>query len=172
MKLIMLPSRIDKATLWKEHGAKFTCEHSESELRVRSVRGGAKQYVKQCLRCGDAVSNPIKAEAALELNGGNPLPQFDDQLQAAWSKVVNESAARIKCADDSAFWSAYDDYLASAEWQEKRRKVFARAHGICEGCGESDASEVHHISYAHVGAEFLFELVAVCKACHDRIHPE
>lgn len=168
----MLPSRIDKAALWKEHGEKFTCDHPGSELRVRTVRGGGKQYVKQCLRCGEAVSNPVKAEAALELNGGNPLSPFDEQLQAAWSKAVKESAERIKCADDSAFWSAYGDYLASEQWQEKRRKVFARAGGICEGCGESEPSEVHHISYEHVGAEFLFELVAVCKACHDRIHPE
>jgi 5-methylcytosine-specific restriction endonuclease McrA len=106
------------------------------------------------------------------MNGGNPLPAFDEQLRAAWSKALEKSAERIRNADDSAFWNAYGEYLSSPEWKEKRRKVFARASGVCEGCGESEPTQVHHISYEHVGAEFLFELVAVCDACHERLHPE
>jgi hypothetical protein len=31
---------------------------------------------------------------------------------------------------------------------------------------------VHHLTYAHVFNEFLFELMAVCDECHDRLHRE
>lgn len=168
----MLPSRIDKAALWKEHGKKFTCANESSELRVRIVKGGGKQYVRQCLRCGDAISNPIKAEAALAENGGAPFPSFDEELQRSWAQTVSASAELIKNSDDSAFGDAYDKYLASPEWKAKRGKVLARASGVCEGCGETAPTQIHHISYEHVGAEFLFELVAVCDACHERLHPE
>jgi 5-methylcytosine-specific restriction endonuclease McrA len=168
----MLPSRIDKAALWKEHGEKFSCAHESSKLCVRTVKGGGKQYVRQCLRCGDAVSNPIKAEAALAEKGGGALPSFDEELQRSWAQTVRASAELIKNSDDSAFWDAYEKYLASSEWKAKRARVLERAAGVCEGCGETEATQIHHISYEHVGAEFLFELVAVCDACHERLHPE
>ena len=40
---------------------------------------------------------------------------------------------------------------------------------MCEGCGVRRAAQVHHLTYEHVGDELLFELVAVCGQCHDRI---
>jgi 5-methylcytosine-specific restriction endonuclease McrA len=70
------------------------------------------------------------------------------------------------------FWEWYSEYLNSAEWQLVRAKVMARCRGFCEGCGEARATQVHHLTYAHVGEEFLFELVGLCDACHDRIHPD
>lgn len=167
----MLPSRIDKNALWKKHAARFSCDHSKSELRERTVRGGGKQCVYQCLRCGIAVSNAVKTEVAIAQNGGKPLTPFDEQLQSSWESDVKESADRIMNADDSAFWQAYEKYLASPQWQKKREKVLARASDICEGCGENSATQIHHLSYDHVGDEFLFELVAVCVACHEKLHP-
>ena len=166
----MLPSRIDKNALWKEHTARFSCDHSKSELRERTVRGGGKQCVCQCLRCGAAVSNAVKTEVAIAQNGGKPLTPFDEQLQASWESDVKESTDRIMNADDSAFWQAYEKYLASPEWQKKREKVLARASGVCEGCGGNSATQIHHLSYEHVGDEYLFELVAVCDACHEKLH--
>ena len=32
------------------------------------------------------------------------------------------------------------------------------------------AKQVHHTTYANVGHEFLFELVALCPECHNRYH--
>ena len=57
-------------------------------------------------------------------------------------------------------------------WKKKRGKVLERASGICEGCLEKPATQVHHLSYEHVGDEYLFELVAVCDACHDNLHSQ
>lgn len=63
----------------------------------------------------------------------------------------------------------YAAYLRTDQWQSLRKRVMARAGGRCEGCGMVEAAEVHHLTYAHRGNEFLFELVALCEACHLRI---
>lgn len=52
----------------------------------------------------------------------------------------------------------------------KRRKIIDRCNGRCEGCGEAPVAQVHHLTYEHVGDEFLFELVGLCNRCHDRMH--
>jgi hypothetical protein len=80
-----------------------------------------------------------------------------------------------------AWQEAYDRYLQSPAWLEKRRQVLARTRGICEGCGARRAVEVHHRFYprcdclpgepAWIRAEKLFDLAAVCLACHQDLHP-
>lgn len=64
----------------------------------------------------------------------------------------------------------YSAYLLTPEWKSKRARVLKRASGICEGCGINRATEVHHLNYKHIFKEFLFDLVAVCDDCHERIH--
>jgi hypothetical protein len=74
---------------------------------------------------------------------------------------------------------AYRIYLESAIWQEKRRKVIERCRGICEGCGERRAVEVHHVRYPQwpcmpgseewLRREKLYDLVGVCERCHREI---
>jgi 5-methylcytosine-specific restriction endonuclease McrA len=166
----MLPSRIDKSVLWKAHGERFTCNHLESELRERIVKGGGKQFVRQCLQCGDAITSPIKSDVAFAQSGNKQPPPFNESIKIEWEKKAQESVNNISNTDDSAFWLAYDKYLTSPEWINKRIVVLKRAGGICEGCSEHAATQVHHLTYAHVGNEFLFELVAVCDECHDKLH--
>ncbi|MGI8399864.1 hypothetical protein ACRYWZ_26180 [Agrobacterium deltaense] len=50
--------------------------------------------------------------------------------------------------------------------------MFKRSGGMCEGCGLAEAKQVHHLTYKHVGCEFLFELVAICDGCHERLHQD
>jgi len=66
----------------------------------------------------------------------------------------------------------YQSYLQSPSWLNLRNRVLAAAQGHCEGCGRWPATEVHHLTYVHVGKEFLWELRAVCRDCHDRLHPD
>lgn len=73
---------------------------------------------------------------------------------------------------DQPWPDLYRDYLRSHEWAMKRAKVMRRANHRCEGCGDSPATDVHHLSYEHVTQEFLFELVALCAGCHERIHQQ
>lgn len=68
--------------------------------------------------------------------------------------------------------AVYCAYLHTDHWAEVRQKVMRRARGWCEGCGEHRATEVHHLTYDHVGNEMLFELVALCRECHEKLKGE
>ena len=70
----------------------------------------------------------------------------------------------------------YRQYIASAEWQE-RRKNFLNDQGYkCARCemprwlariAYDQDLHVHHKSYAHLGAESWSDLEALCRRCHD-----
>jgi len=68
----------------------------------------------------------------------------------------------------------YKSYLMSAQWGRIRRRVYARAGGKCEGCGERPPANVHHWSYSikTLQGKKLQNLEAVCKECHDQFHEE
>lgn len=167
----MIDYQGEKQEAWRIFHEKFQCDHEQSAVRKQTVRGGGIHYVRQCLRCGQRVSNAMSREVAIELAGGNEPPPFDSVLFEAWEKAKADHAAEIsRRFDRSAFFEEYSRYLAGPVWAEKRRLVLARANSICEGCGKAPANEVHHLSYKHVGSEFLFELVAVCQQCHNRLH--
>lgn len=161
------------------HYESYKCEHKEKALRKRIVKGGGIQYVDQCQGCGRSLSNPISKIKAIELNGGNEPDAFDEEILRHWEEGYEGGAKKIigdfKSREEferAEFFSWYNEYLGSPAWEEKRKKVILRANGLCEGCRENSPSEVHHLTYEHVGNEFLFELVALCKPCHERIHPE
>jgi hypothetical protein len=73
-------------------------------------------------------------------------------------------------------WLAgYEEYLQSAIWREKRRKVLERCRGICEGCAQRRAREIHHERYPRgcepgseewIRREKLYDLVGLCTDCH------
>lgn len=71
---------------------------------------------------------------------------------------------------DATWPELYRDYLRSHEWAMLRAKVMRRAQHCCEGCGDTRPTEVHHLTYENVTREFLFELVALCTECHERLH--
>lgn len=158
---------------YAEHRERFNCEHVNQALRRRVIKGGAIQYVRQCLQCGEPLGTPIAKIKALEQNGGQEPELLDETLKESWRKDRSEAAQELRARfNRDAFLSDYSEYLASEAWARKRALVLKRAKGTCEGCGEKPPTEVHHLSYQHVCNEFLFELVALCSGCHNRIHSE
>ncbi len=156
-----------KASAWAEHHKKFDCEHEHKAVRVRTISNGSTQYVPQCLRCGKAVGNPLKKDSCT----GIVTKPFDVALYECFEDDRQIAAEQVSQAfDRDAFIKPYDDYLSSDAWANMRRKVMNRAKDMCEGCGSNPATEVHHLTYAHVGHEFMFELLALCNSCHERIH--
>lgn len=82
--------------------------------------------------------------------------------------------------ENRRWWEAYNAYLASREWQARRAKAMRRANGVCEGCGERPAVQVHHLRYPHgcwpgspewLTQEKLFDLRAIRLECHSDVHP-
>lgn len=127
------------------------------------------QFVEQCTECGHAVSTPIKKSA---IRNPDKTPPWDEALQKAFEHLRNLDNVAQRKADRQAFFAEHDVYLRSPAWRARRQAVLFRARGRCEGCGLSDATQVHHLTYDHWKEEFLWELVAICDLCHDRVHAE
>jgi len=72
--------------------------------------------------------------------------------------------------ENEAWWRWYNAYLQTPAWNSRRMRVLARAGVLCEGCRIHNATQVHHLTYQRAGHEMLFDLVAICDACHDDIH--
>lgn len=143
----------------------FDCQHKNTVLRRMTVRGGSFQYRYQCLDCGVA-----DGKAAPKPEWAGAVKDFDEEFAKL---KADERAGKFPDLLEqlhNEWFSLYNLYLDSPEWKTKRLVVITRAKGICEGCGKADATQVHHLNYEHVTQELLFELVAICDACHKVAH--
>ena len=70
---------------------------------------------------------------------------------------------------NAEWWRRYNEYLRSPGWRAKSAAVLRRAGGTCEACGTAKATQAHHVTYARVFEEPLFDLRAVCVPCHERL---
>ena len=121
----------------------------------------------QCLSCGLRPNSQwLKKAEAIWLCGGEEPPDFDESLVERRRK----NFLNLRVRHDEEMRSAYQDYLQSDQWREKRAKVMDRSRGVCESCGSARAEHVHHLTYLRVGVEPLFDLVAVCADCHSALH--
>lgn len=146
------------------------CGSTTFALRKRMKDNGTLYaYQYQCLTCG-AENGTVKASEAERLR--LPSSEWDDALFKKWNDARFEAHQQQKQQDRAGWFKQYDKYLESPAWKAKRQKVLQRAKGVCEGCGDRPPAQVHHLTYKHVGNEFLWELVAVCNQCHDRAHQE
>lgn len=146
------------------------CEHTRVDVRQRKQVNGIVVAVRQCVACGGHCGNVPKAS----VGDVTTLPHWDEELRTRyWNERSAESSAhyeRQKLAEQEQWWAWYDAYLLSPQWRDLRAKVLARDAYQCNGCGAGRATQVHHLTYARVGREMLFDLVAVCDRCHDAIH--
>ncbi len=65
---------------------------------------------------------------------------------------------------------AYAQYIQSDAWKSKRNEVFSRRGRKCQDCGSCERIEVHHLTYANLGAEKLHDLRVLCHHCHEKRH--
>ena len=120
-------------------------------IAFRENRNGTLNYFNVCKVCNLRLDRVDYNQLSLEQRDAAVL--FDENGRKHW---WNEQ---------------YDEYLKTQDWAEKRKKVFRRADNICEGCGIEVADSVHHLTYDRVGGdEMLFDLVAICSGCHEKVH--
>jgi 5-methylcytosine-specific restriction endonuclease McrA len=131
-----------------------------------------RQLRHQCQQCGQLVGSALRHSLATP-----DTPEVDSDAldrgiaarEAQWQEYGR--AMKERRENERAEWQAwYAEYLQSDAWHERRRLVLRRAGGICEGCRSATAAQVHHLTYQNAGKEFLWELVAICRACHERYH--
>jgi 5-methylcytosine-specific restriction endonuclease McrA len=139
------------------------CDSTQNELRKRTLTNGSVQYVFQCLHCGAALTQAIRKA---EIRQPERLRAFDESL----IELYREMQQRERLDQREDWFRQHNAYLRTPEWRARRAAVLKRAHGVCEGCGVADATQVHHLTYEHWQQEFLWELVAVCDGCHERLH--
>ena len=145
----------------------YECKHLNYVLTKLIARNGVIQYKWQCDRCGKktgAISYTKLSESEI-----SSAIEADETLSYAYNKQMRELAQGHERDFNAAWWRWYNQYLESCVWKERRAKVIYRAKGVCEACGEARPTEVHHLTYNHVGSEPLFDLVAVCHECHDQL---
>jgi hypothetical protein len=153
------------------------CDHLRHEVRQRIDAAGRPFYQHQCLDCGARLGTAVAAAKALA--DGRQPPPFDEDLfregDRKLARHLDEQRAALNRAIDER-WAgrrlAYEAYLLSEAWRNKRAEALRRDHGVCQGCRAQPATQVHHLTYAHLGDELLFELISVCADCHERIHQD
>ena len=60
--------------------------------------------------------------------------------------------------------------LGSPEWADLRQRVLERANYLCEACLLNGTDDVHHLTYDLGLLPPAWELRAVCRECHERLH--
>lgn len=154
------------------------CKHPATAIRWRVRTDGTGCWVRQCLTCGSQAGPQLsgKSKEVLALTKKTPFDtalqeRYDERRKAHW-QTQQEAERQADLQKRREWWAWYNEYLKSPEWRARRKMVLQRARNMCEGCKSKLATQVHHLSYEHVGDELLFELVAVCDECHRKLHPD
>jgi 5-methylcytosine-specific restriction endonuclease McrA len=149
----------------------MACDHRDRVLTFKVNVRGSRLFRRQCTRCGDA--QQLMAADLTPREKSCAVP-FDEEINKRRWEAFNVRLQAKRTAWEAErkreFDGWYARYLGSPEWAARRRAVLQRARGTCEGCLIRPATQVHHLTYAHVGNELLFELVAVCDKCHGIVH--
>jgi len=158
------------------------CPHLRTRPTQATKSNGVMCVYLQCTECGEKTKEASKSGYDV-LN----LPLFDeairDAVRAKNADILNEIKAewteeteqeRTQHAGD--FWEDYNAYLLTDHWQQIRRRALVRDGFLCQNCfcklTESSAIG-HHLSYEsykRLGYSFTFEIVALCRTCHNDYH--
>lgn len=137
------------------------CHHYPESTRV-SVKPAGRR----------AVSIIQKYFPAIVLNKEERWLQYEQgprQVSLLVSNYYSEERQRFIMHRETTY-DFYKSYLQTPRWQKKRMLVIARDNGVCQSCLVKPATQAHHLTYDRLYNEPLFDLIAVCKECHESIH--
>ena len=63
----------------------------------------------------------------------------------------------------------YNAYLKSERWRLKRCIRLRIDSFKCTQCQSKSNLEIHHLTYARFGNEYLSDLITLCRACHAKV---
>lgn len=146
------------------------CPHERQDLRRRIVSNGIEHFVMQCLICGSHVRAVPKAEIGADQRDAMPL--FDEGIRDRYWADIDQHRREHAEQVRASMRAEYAEYLRSPQWSRKRNARLAMDGGRCQarldGC-LGTATEVHHLDYRYIRNEPLFNLVSVCRPCHEQI---
>ncbi len=72
-----------------------------------------------------------------------------------------------------------ETFYDSKAWQRKRENILRRDKYLCQRCirygRRTEAQTVHHVQHLDERPDLALEdsnLISLCNACHNRMHPE
>jgi len=135
----------------------------------KPTSNGKNNIVGQCSICGRHHGKQ-NTDSALRHHGSiQNIPLWNEKLAPVWYASLDEYYKKTREQQRIEWFKDYNVYLRTPEWREKSRMVRERSK-LCQGCRKNPSEEAHHMYYDNVGQEFLFELVALCRQCHERFH--
>ena len=144
------------------------CPDSGLTAKKRTLSNGVVHWGFQCDTCGKWTSRKK------ETFDQEPDEEFDESIGNRYWEERRQAVVAEQRARDQAWWDCYNAYLQSPRWQSKRAEILKRDNYICQGClgYRGVATQVHHLTYSHVGNELAFELISLCDECHEQFHNE
>lgn len=130
-------------------------------------------YKSACISCGNMVQ--VKKNENLESYENSLILESDCknksiELKRIINEIISDRKINRKFCNKTKLVVDYNSYIQSAEWKEKRELALQRDKHICQRCKTNKANHVHHITYANIGNEYLYEIVSLCWYCHKLIH--
>ncbi len=159
---------------WDIAYKEFECAHPRTVTAFFVTRNNQNRYGHHCVRCGNfrAISKADLTDEqrrTARLRDEEIQKRFCAQRTARYDSLRQLEEAK-RAMQDAAWRAQYEAHIRSEKWYRIRAKVIKRAGGVCEGCLERPAVQAHHLTYKHLGDEFMWELRAVCIECHERFH--
>jgi hypothetical protein len=178
----------------------LNCDH-DFRLVVREIKGGSRKVSKFCRMCyrvedggklKDVPPNTPRVSYDRWTSFFSNLNNHEESNGIQYQYAANLFFSNKYDIDPKYIYqinrekiereTAYEEYLNSQEWKDKRAAAKKRDNNECQICGQTNDLCVHHLTYTHVeydpekkrveGREFLFELVTLCNECHiSHYHP-
>lgn len=61
-------------------------------------------------------------------------------------------------------------YYLSEIWLKQKQLLIEWRGNKCEHCGSEKNLQIHHRNYETFGEELPFDLLILCKECHEKLH--
>lgn len=137
--------------------AKLTCEDGRIQVR------------KQCFKCFKLWPAAI-SQSGIDIDRLKDVIKYEDSEKTKERlDLDNRLVEKKKALMRANRFIEMVAYYESKEWRVKANKVLQRDKHTCQACLSEKATQVHHLNYDHFKNEPLFDLVAVCKPCHDKV---
>lgn len=160
------------------------CEHDYTPM-LFEIRGGGEQvklYCSKCKRLSQAKKRSDHEPSDMVLHNLEKYHVFYDGFVKDWQDEMRSFIDGLRDErdhwrsglpeiDDKTRHDIYVEYMKSVKWRELRDFRIQLDQYSCQICGNT-ATEVHHLTYRHLGGEYLFELISLCQFCHiHKYHP-
>lgn len=86
-----------------------------------------------------------------------------------WIIKRNRKTFKFRWKKKEQKYVDYKQYIKSKRWK-KLSKLIKTIKPTCENCNKYPSLHTHHKTYDNIGNEKYTDLLALCKACHCRIH--